>query len=297
MKHDSKERKIVSEWTAPGAGIQLFDSNFSSIGRLVLRFLFCMPPSLRESLLFGTSRICFPLQKAVQLALGGAVMVRIQFTEGPLQGHLFECWSSEKYFFVGTSFEREVQKVLSEIVKPGDVVYDVGSHAGYMALFFSTLCGRDGRVFAFEPSPINFPRLRRHAELNKKHNLTPVNLAASDVEGAALLNEKGSESSVVCKPQSKEGFSQIRTIRLDDFVYRDHHPLPNLLKIDVEGHAGRCLAGMSRLLRDVRPSLLCELHHTEEATAVSRALREHSYEISDIDAPGEFPRRVLAKPC
>jgi FkbM family methyltransferase len=278
-----------------GDGLRILDASFPWMGKRVLSFLFSLRPSFREYLLFGGSRACEFLQKAVQRSLGGPTMVRAEFTKGPLEGRAFECLSSEKYFMLGAHFEAEVQKIMREIVTPGDIVYDVGANVGYMTLLFATLSGPEGRVLAFEPSPVNFRRLRRNIELNRERNVDLQNCAVSDVEGTALFAEAGSMSRVIPREfTGKNGASEVRTIRLDDFIYRDGHNPPAVVKIDVEGHAGRCLAGMQRVLREAKPTLVYELHDPRETDEVSAALSGFSYRARGIDACEGFPRRVLA---
>jgi FkbM family methyltransferase len=278
-----------------GAGLRILDPEFHVTGRLLLRILTGLSPALREKFLFGRSRICLPLQKSMQYWLGGPTVVRAEFTKGPLRGRTFECLSSEKYFMLGAHFEGEAQEIIRGIVKPGDVVYDIGANVGYMTLLFAALCGPEGRVFAFEPSPANFPRLRRHVDLNRERNVMLQNCAVSDTEGVALFAEEGSMSHIVpSNSNGKGGGVQVRTVRLDDFIYRDGHAPPTVVKVDVEGHAGRCLAGMQRVLCVAKPTLLYELHDPREADEVSVALSEFSYVATAIDSSNGFPRRVVA---
>jgi len=256
-----------------------------------------MPSSLLDRILFRSPAICLQLQKAVQHLLGGPSSVLVQFKEGLLRDELFECFTSEKYFLLGSNFEYATQASLKEIVKPGDIVYDVGAHAGYMALLLSTLCGPSGHVFAFEPSPINFARLKRNMELNRVCNATLLNLAASDNEGSAVLSELGSYSCLLSKGQSQgENHSEVKTIRLDDFVFRGGHPAPKFLKIDIEGHAGRCLLGTMALLQETRPTVFCEIHHDEEFKGVREVFDLCSYTMTQMDSVRKFPKRFIATP-
>lgn len=213
-----------------------------------------------------------------------------------MRGVVLECESSEKYFLLGGYVERSAQ-VLCEAIGPGDVVYDVGANIGYTSLLFSCRCGPKGRVFSFEPSPVNFKRLKRNAELNPSQNMELVNLAASDDEGTASLAERGSESQIV-RDTSTQGaqLSPVRTVRLDNFAFRDGNPPPHFVKIDVEGHAGRVLAGMPRLLGEVHPGIFIEIHHAEEDAEVVQALRGLSYQISRVDIRAtrdSFPTGIL----
>jgi FkbM family methyltransferase len=277
------------------AGFEFEDPGFSFSGRAVLDCLFSLSAARRESLLFGISRTCLPLQKTLRWALGGSFVVKAQFTEGPLVSHTFECWSSEKYFMLGSRFEDEVQRLLTSLVSYGDVVYDVGSHIGYMAILFSVIVGETGAVFSFEPSPRNFRRLKRNIELNPDSNITLTQAAVSDAEGTAWLQEDSSQSTLLASASSKDE-SKVRTLRLDDFVFRDGYPAPTFLKIDVEGHAGPCLRGMRRILEEKRPRMILEIHHSHEAEQVSGLLGEYDYGSVTIDVSDQFPRRIVAKP-
>jgi FkbM family methyltransferase len=280
-----------------GAGLRISDPGFGMTGKLVLRSIFKLPVSVREELLFSSSWFCSPLQKALQRSLGGAWTVQVEFTEGSLCGCVLELLCSEKYFWLGSKFDSVTQEDLKKIVKTGDIIYDVGANIGYLSLLLSRLCGPGGRVLSFEPSPINFRRLQRNVELNREDNITPLKLAASDSEATGFLSEEGSSSSIKSNGSTAgDGCSQIQMIRLDDFVFRDKHLQPNLLKIDIEGHAGHCLGGMKEILRTVRPSLVLELHHEEEAGAVYSILAEHSYRVTRLDSENRFPRRVRAAP-
>ena len=211
------------------AGLEYEDPGFRAPGQSVLDLLFRLPVARRESLLFGISPTCLPLQKALRWALGGSFIVKARFTDGLLANRAFECWSSEKYFMLGSSFEDEVQTLLSGLVSQGDVVYDVGSHIGYMAMLFSALAGEHGAVFGFEPSPRNFARLKRNIELNPGSNVTITQAAVSDVEGTALLHEASSQSTIrVGTKPSDQDESQVRMLRLDDFVFSGWPPSTDL---------------------------------------------------------------------
>src|SRR5271170_3898838 len=48
---------------------------------------------------------------------------------------------------------------LAAHLKPGDVLYDVGAHIGYISLVAARLVGPSGKVFAFEADPENAIRI------------------------------------------------------------------------------------------------------------------------------------------
>ncbi len=102
---------------------------------------------------------------------------------GPLKGDRWLLATRSSFFF-GT-YEPAQTALFCKVVKPGDVVYDVGAHFGYYTLLASKLVGTEGRVLAFEPSPPNLARLYRHIELNRCSNVQVLELAVSDREGIA----------------------------------------------------------------------------------------------------------------
>jgi hypothetical protein len=51
-------------------------------------------------------------------------------------------------------------------VKPGDVLYDVEAHIGFISLVAAGLVGPSDRVFAFEADSENASRIAGHAQMN-----------------------------------------------------------------------------------------------------------------------------------
>ncbi len=133
---------------------------------------------------------------------------------------------------------------------PGAVFYDVGGGFG----FHSSLAARLGaQVFAFEPDEENAKSLRHHAELNAfRPRIEIVTLAVLAARGATHFepaHEEGGHRS----GQVSEGRERAITVRctsLDDFVKLN--PLPNLIKIDVEGSESEVLKGAGRVIRSMQ---------------------------------------------
>ena len=69
--------------------------------------------------------------------------------------------------------------------KPGDVVWDVGAHAGMTAYFLAQMVGPAGKVYAFEPDETNYEFLLQNIQLHELSNVIPVKAALSDKTGTA----------------------------------------------------------------------------------------------------------------
>lgn len=276
-------------------GITVPDGSFWGPSGVFLRLFGHVPGAVTERFLFGYWPGSGLLQKALQWFLGGPRLVRVHFTAGPIEGWDFDCWTAEQYFILGARYERAVTSALQTLVQREDVVYDVGAHAGFSALVFARLAA-EGHVYAFEPSPETFQRLRGNVECNAAA-VTPVNAGAWKHEGRLRLTEKGSHSRIIDDDAEVDGpVSDIALLRLDDFAYRDGHRPATFVKIDVEGNAASCLAGARELLRRSRPRVVIEIHHPVEERDCLAILHEHGYHSHRLDAGG-YPYHLAAHPA
>src|SRR5262245_7171802 len=65
-----------------------------------------------------------------------------------------------KYFNGRSLYEPEVSKLMMLVLKPGDLVFDVGANCGYFSILGGALVGASGHVVAFEPAPTCVARLK-----------------------------------------------------------------------------------------------------------------------------------------
>jgi FkbM family methyltransferase len=208
-------------------------------------------------------------------------------------------------YALGTS-EPLIQDVFAEHIRPGGVVWDIGANVGFYSLIASRLVG-DGRVIAFEPLPANQDAIRRNLALNEITNVQLIGVALSDAEGSAELEIHASPTWAKLDTSGDTGFKLDADIagRLEVSVSTIDAQLerlaaPDLVKMDIEGAEVAALRGASRLLAEVRPTLICEFHGTNRA--VSDLLESHGYTLQTIEAPEIAPRdaewymHVLALP-
>src|ERR1700681_1749471 len=79
--------------------------------------------------------------------------------------------------------QRRLRRLYAQFVEPGDLVFDIGAHAGNRTRAFASLgC----RVVALEPQP-DFARMLR-ALFGRSSRIEVVQAAAGDVQGRASLS-------------------------------------------------------------------------------------------------------------
>jgi len=189
---------------------------------------------------------------------------------------------SEKDYWLGT-YEPDLQQAARDYIQAGMVVADVGANIGYISLMAARLVGNEGSVFAFEALPDNIARLERNVALNSMGDRVIITHAAvMDRVGEAvfLVHASGAMGKAEGSAGRNTNYSQrirVPALTLDHFFFEGNHPLPQVIKIDIEGGEGLALAGMTRLLAEARPLLLIELHGKQATRQVWERLNAHAY--------------------
>jgi len=147
------------------------------------------------------------------------------------------------------------------IVEPklGDIVFDIGAYVGDTALWFSKAVGPQGKVYAFEPEPSNFAKLKANLERNKVTNVIPLQLALSETEGEMQV-ASAAGSSVITQASSGTGTS-VKVTTIDKFVEANELPRVDFIKMDVEGHELKVLKGAHETIQAFKPSLALSTYH------------------------------------
>jgi FkbM family methyltransferase len=202
--------------------------------------------------------------------------------------------------------EPEVQRAISAVVRPGNVVYDIGAHLGSIALGAARLAGKLGRVVAFDGDPENAARLRDSSSRNELGERLQVVHAAvwsctltdgiSFRRGSTVKSHGGVEANGDHPVLGGGELITVPAVSLDGFIAAGG-PIPQLIKIDVEGGECQVLRGGAILFRSQRPLLIVEVHHQQAAEQISIWLGEYQY-CSQWTIPAEgFPRCLFAWPA
>ncbi len=243
-----------------------------------------------------------PLARVLRGALNRAApqgLTTVTIAAGQLAGLRMELdMQAEKDYWLGT-YELDLQACLAEYSRAGMVAFDVGANIGYVSLLLAQATGPQGKVISFEALPANLERLRKNLTLNHLEERIEV-VAAAVVDQPRPVQFLVGPSGAMGKAEGSAGRDsawdgvsynqaiQVAGLSLDNFVYEESHPAPQIVKMDIEGGEVLALPGMRHLLQVARPILLLELHGPQAAAIAWSELVNARYQVRSMQ-PG-YPR-------
>ncbi|MFP3389260.1 FkbM family methyltransferase [Brevibacillus sp. SIMBA_040] len=158
-------------------------------------------------------------------------------------------------------YEDYVINLLRKVVQPDYVCLDIGANLGTISLALSYLAP-SGKVYAFEPSSINYHFLTKTLEDNQIQNVEPVPLGVFDRNGTIEFCEvdRGGGWSFVASEATSAATDTITCTRLDDWVAEKNLSRIDLIKIDVEGSEVQALTGAVQTFKNFNPDLVIEFN-------------------------------------
>lgn len=115
-----------------------------------------------------------------------------------------------------------------------DVVVDIGAHIGSFSIY-AALLAKQGKIYAYEPTPENFRLLKHNLKLNQINNIVTFNLIVFAGKGRKriYLTDSSGTSSVFGRQGQK--FHTVKAVGLKDIFDDNNLRKINFLKIDCEG--------------------------------------------------------------
>lgn len=144
--------------------------------------------------------------------------------------------------------EKEVERV-KRVIKRGDTVLDIGANVGYYTLLMARLVGDTGKVYAFEPDPLQFYYLKKNVIKNGYRNVVLVNKAVSDHNGTGhlFLCDLNTGNHKIYDCGRNREYIDVDTVTLDA-LFPNREKNIGFIKIDVEGAEPAVINGMERLI-------------------------------------------------
>lgn len=152
---------------------------------------------------------------------------------------------------------------------PGSVVLDIGGNIGNHALSFSMDAAT---VFSFEPVGTIFNLLQENISSNQAANVTCFNFGFSDRNASAeiFVNEDGNMGGSSLEHRGERSVSEVvELVEGDTWIASQGDRISRIdfIKMDVEGHEPKALAGLQKTLLKFRPILMMEYNGNSNASA------------------------------
>lgn len=156
--------------------------------------------------------------------------------------------------------EVEPREVLIDLAVKGDIILDVGSNVGEVAMRLSRKVQQKGLVYAFEPDPFIYRRLEKNLSLNELSNVSIHNVGFGDINSTKEMapesvSNRGGNRIV----SDGKGTSKVKIQTLDLFVEENGLDRVDMIKIDVEGYEMKVLQGAMKTISKHRPKLFIEV--------------------------------------
>jgi len=171
--------------------------------------------------------------------------------------------------------ELPVQEAVAALLRPGHTFFDVGANVGFFSLIATRCVGPSGRVIAFEAVPAVAGELRanlaRNAVVGVEVRVEAVGAAPGRAELRVTRHPGGATIAAEAAATDVVDVLDTPVVSLDDLVRQGLLPVPDVVKIDVEGHEEAVLDGMHELIVTTLPALVVELDGPTQLELEARA--------------------------
>jgi FkbM family methyltransferase len=214
-------------------------------------------------------------ERAAHKLLGDLNERELTIARGAGAGLLFHASGSMPTYALGTA-EPFVQEALVAALRPGMVVYDIGCNVGFYAVIAARAVGAGGRVIAFDALPANVAATLANAARNGQDNVEAHARAVGSFDGRARF---ATASRSVWGRLDDGGDVEVEVVALDGPIAAGTLPVPDVVKLDIEGGEAAALTGLQRTLREHRPLVFVETHGTEAEVRAALA----GYDLRRLD--------------
>lgn len=190
---------------------------------------------------------------------------------GPLRGRRIIVAIGDDY--LSGVYEEQTVYEVQRVVRPHDVIWDVGANAGYLTMVFAALCDT---VHAFEPLPLNINRWLKHMRLNGVPNASLHRYALCDSDRELTFNVGQSPFGNTyvhgCDSRRGRASHNVNGRSIDSVVAEGVIEPPDVLKIDVEGAEHDVLCGATTTIATRQPLILLATHDCHSPHVQQRCL-------------------------
>lgn len=226
----------------------------------------------------GIINRCFPAEAARSIV---TAQMRLHYEM------LLDLRSSSEFLAYYTSdYDTETLRVILRLIRPGWIVLDVGANIGFWTVPLARALHECGRLHAFEPVQANFKRLTHNVVNNGLKgivDLHPIGLSDRQAHVWISLREDfvagaTTGNAAIADDSDAQHFAreEIKLVPLDGRLFKSFGAERlDFIKVDIEGHEDRFLAGANEVIRHFRPIIYMEIN-------------DYYYKLRGLDPTGVF---------
>jgi len=192
-----------------------------------------------------------------------------------------------RYWSAMSRVDSVLYSMAEELVKPNSVVWDVGANVGLFSLCAAATSGPSGFVLSIEPDLWLAHLITRSRQEIARYACSEVQVLCASISDSTRVSslEIAERARASNHLVGTTGSTQARgrrcvqpTVSLTLDFLLDYFPVPSVLKIDVETHEVSVLKGAARLLKEIRPTIWCEVSH-ENSSEITELLHAVGYKL------------------
>ena len=203
--------------------------------------------------------------------------IRVRIKGGPLRGARWIL--STGVNFITGAYEPEKTRCIVGTTEEGMAILDIGAHVGYFSLIMSRRAGPRGEIHAFEPRKLNRRFLKTHLRLNGADNVRVYSLCLGHKVGPVKFETRTGTGT---GHLSNSGNVTVRMTTIDTLVQSGTVPVPDLIKIDIEGAEIQALEGGYDTIRKALPTMILAVHGDELERQCRTLLEPLGYHFKDL---------------
>lgn len=167
-------------------------------------------------------------------------------------------------------YEPSVSDSLAAALNKGMVFWNIGSHIGLRVVQGTDVVGKDGLIYAFEPTPRTKVLLDKNS-IGRGTRVVTSRMAVGDTSGVVGFNDYGwqfsgcnsaaPESRLVRRMGRKQPIPakiECPIATVDDLIKSNEYRPPEVMVVDAEGYEKQIFSGASVTLRTYKPIVIFE---------------------------------------
>ena len=213
---------------------------------------------------------------------------------GTLMYNIHDVYIGRSLDIYGEFSEGEIE-LFQQVVKPGQVVVEVGANIGAHTVFLAQAVGPSGRVLAFEPQRVIYQVLCANLALNSVPNVHAWHAAVGSAPGeivVPVLDYRQEHNFGGLSIEGHQFGERVPVMTLDSFNLQQCY----LLKVDVEGMEQSVLQGAVQTIARCKPILYVENDRPEKRAALIRYIDQLGYSMYWHTPPLFNPNNFAGNP-